>query len=47
MRDAEGNGEHLELVFGNVDEKTVEHKTNKANRLYGTMPSMKTHAKLL
>lgn len=47
MRDAEGNGEHLELVFGNVDEKKVEHKTNKANRLYGTMPSMKTHAKLL
>ena len=44
--DAEGEGEHLELVFGNLDEKTLENKTIKANRVYGTMPSMKTHEKV-
>ena len=47
MRDAEGDGEHLELVFGNVDEKTVESRTIKANRVYGTMPSVKPHTKIL
>lgn len=47
MRDAEGDGEHLELVFGNVDEKTVESGTIKANRVYGTMPSVKPHTKIL
>jgi len=39
-RDAEGHGEHLELVFGSVDEKTVDYRAIKANQLYGTMPSM-------
>ena len=42
-RDAEGEGEHLELVFGGLDEKVLENKTIKANRVYGTMPSKKAH----
>ena len=46
FRDEEGDGEHLELVFGDLDEKTLENKTIKANRVYGTMPSKKTHEKL-
>ena len=46
MRDAEGDGEHLELVWGNVDEKTIENGTIKANRVYGTMPSVKPHTKI-
>lgn len=46
MRDDEGDGEHLELVFGSVDEKTVEHRVIKANRVYGTMPSMKRREKM-
>ena len=46
FRDAEGDGEHLELVFGNLDEKTLENKTIKANRAYGTMPSVKAHEKV-
>lgn len=46
MRDQEGDGEHLELVFGNLDEKSVEHRTIKANRVYGTMPSMKPGEKM-
>ena len=37
FRDAEGDGEHLELVFGNLDEKALENKTIKANRVYGNM----------
>ena len=41
FRDEEGDGEHLELVFGNLDEKTLENNTIKANRVYGTMPAMK------
>lgn len=45
MRDDEGDGEHLELVFGDVDEKSVEHRILKANRVYGTMPSMKSREK--
>ena len=46
MRDDEGDGEHLELVFGSVDEKSVEHRVIKANRVYGTMPSMKPSEKM-
>lgn len=46
MRDDEGDGEHLELVFGSVDEKSVEHRVIKANRVYGTMPSMKLSEKM-
>lgn len=47
MRDEEGDGEHLELVFGSVDEKSVEHRVIKPNRVYGTMPSMKPLEKML
>lgn len=46
MRDDEGDGEHLELVFGSVDEKSVEYRAIKANRVYGTMPSMEPHEKM-
>ncbi len=45
FRDAEGDGEHLELVFGNLDEKMLENKTIKANRVYGTMPTVTAHEK--
>ncbi|MCJ1268666.1 hypothetical protein MMC22_008554 [Lobaria immixta] len=38
-KDGEGEGEHLELVFGNVDQKMVKDTTIKANPAYGTMPS--------
>ncbi|KAL8902718.1 MAG: hypothetical protein Q9207_004430 [Kuettlingeria erythrocarpa] len=38
MTDEEGEGEHLELVFGNVDEGKLETNTIKPNRTYGTMP---------
>ena len=46
FRDAEGDGEHLELVFGDLDEKTLESRTIKANRAYGTMPNMEAHDKV-
>ena len=39
FRDNENSdGEHLELVFGDLDEKTIEHQVIKHNRVYGTMP---------
>ena len=47
MRDEEGDGEHLELVFGNLDEKSVENRVIKPNRVYGTMPSVKPREKML
>ena len=41
IRDNEqGDGEHLELVFGDMGEKTTQHTTIKANRVYGTIPSL-------
>ena len=46
FRDEEGDGEHLELVFGNQDEKSLENKTIQANRFYGTMPAMKAREKV-
>ena len=46
FRDVEGDGEHLELVFGKLDEKALENKTIKANRVYGTMFDMKAHEKM-
>ena len=45
FRDLEGDGEHLELVFGKLDEKALENKTIKANRVYGTMFDVKAHEK--
>lgn len=47
MRDEEGDGEHLELVLGNgMDEKVIEEKTIKKNRVYGTMAAQEKHEKL-
>ncbi|KAF6226151.1 hypothetical protein HO133_009017 [Letharia lupina] len=40
IRDDEGDGEHLELVFGNVDEKDVRGTPIKPNRVYGTLPKL-------
>ena len=40
VRDDEGDGEHLELVFGNVDEKNIKGTPIKPNRVYGTLPKM-------
>lgn len=37
-KDEEGEGEHLELVFGKVDEEKTKGKTIQANRTYGTLP---------
>ena len=38
VSDGEGDGEHLELVFGNVDEKDARGTPIKPNRVYGTLP---------
>lgn len=43
MADEEGEGERLELVFGNVDEKT-EKNAIRPNRIYGTMPHLRKRA---
>ena len=40
IRDDEGDGEHLELVFGNLDEKDVRGTPIKPNRVYGTLPKI-------
>ncbi len=37
-KDEEGEGEHLELVFGSVDDEKISERTIKANRTYGTLP---------
>lgn len=34
VKDEEGEGEHLELVFGNVDQEKIEDTTIKANVAY-------------
>lgn len=39
LKDEEGEGEHLELVFGTVDEEKTRGKTIQANRTYGTLPN--------
>ncbi|CAD6577447.1 MAG: hypothetical protein ASARMPRED_008282 [Alectoria sarmentosa] len=46
IRDSEGDGEHLELVFGNVDEKNVKGTPIKPNRVYGTLPKMVKEEKI-
>lgn len=39
FRDSENSdGEHLELVFGDLDEKSIQHQVIKENRVYGTLP---------
>lgn len=40
IRDTEGDGEHLELVFGNVNEKDARGTPIKPNRVYGTLPKI-------
>ena len=40
VRDDEGDGEHLELVFGNVDEKDARGTPIQPNRVYGTLPKI-------
>ena len=37
-RDLEGEGEHLELVFGDMDAEEARTRRIKPNRKYGTMP---------
>ena len=39
--DVDGEGEHLEMVFGEVEQGLTDKHTIKANRAYGTMPLMK------
>ena len=40
MKDGEGEGEHLELVFGDdVEHSDDGSNTIKANRAYGALPS--------
>ena len=40
MRDLEGEGEHLELVFGDVDAEKAKEMSIKPNRKYGTLPAI-------
>ena len=40
-KDKEGEGEHLELVFGTVPEERTKNDVIKPNRAYGTMPKVK------
>lgn len=37
MSDLEGEGEHLELDFGEVDPEDLQKRAIKPNRKYGTM----------
>lgn len=34
----DGESEHLELVFGELDKNAIQHQVIKQNRVYGTMP---------
>ena len=40
-KDEEGEGEHLELVFGSVPEERQERGLIEPNRTYGTMAKAK------
>ena len=40
MRDLEGEGEHLELVFGDMDADQAKRVSIKPNQKYGTMPAI-------
>ena len=39
MRDSEGEGEHLEMVFGDIEDEESLKRAIKPNRKYGTMPA--------
>ena len=41
QRDEEGDGEHLELVFGSASGEEKDGQLIKVNRTYGTMPLSK------
>lgn len=41
MSDQEGEGEHLELVFGDIEDEDPQKRAIKPNRKYGTMPAVK------
>ena len=43
MADEEGDGQHLELVFGNVSDEKLKEGLIKVDRAYGTMHSSKEH----
>lgn len=43
--DENSDGEHLQLVFGELDEKSVQHQVIRRNRVYGTMPSFAVESK--
>ena len=45
--DEQGDRKHLELIFGHRDGETVEDSTIKANKMYNTMPSLISKAKVL
>lgn len=40
IRDSEGDGDHLELVFGNTDGKEVGGTPITPNRVYRTLPKL-------
>ncbi|MCJ1270069.1 hypothetical protein MMC22_009963, partial [Lobaria immixta] len=42
--DDEGEGEHLELVFSNIDREDSQKRAIKPNRRYGTLPAEKKGA---
>lgn len=39
MKDQEGEGEHLEIVFGDIEDEDSQKRAIKPNRKYGTMPA--------
>ena len=45
--DEKSDGEHLELVFGELDEDSVQNQVIKKNRVYGTMPVLAVEKKTL
>ena len=38
MQDEEGDGEHLELVFGEISDERLASGLIRAERTYGTLP---------
>ena len=41
-RDTDGEGEHLELVFGQASEKEIDKNAIQVNRAYGSMAKIKS-----
>ena len=40
IRDNKGDGEHWELVFGNIDEKNIKDTSIQPNKIYRTLPKV-------